>query len=154
MSEVHPSKAASWLRVSLLLPVLMLLDGCFVTKLEAPADMKVRLLSRDEPAKFKKEYKNFYLLYGFVPLWPTQPEEIIKEEGLVEARAQTRDTVSDAVITSISMLFPLAVFPQHVVVEGNRLSDLKKTQAPNESYASALNRSGPEVAAVPTKPSP
>ncbi|MBM4199916.1 MAG: hypothetical protein FJ189_01340 [Gammaproteobacteria bacterium] len=110
----------------LLLALSVVLSGCFVTRLEAPDNQQVRLLAKGELARFHTEYKNFYLLYGFVPLWPTQPSEIIAKERLVEARAQTRDTVSDAVITAISMVFPLSVFTQHVVVEGNRAGDLAR----------------------------
>jgi len=116
-----------------LLPVT--LSGCFVTRLEAPENQQVRLLSKDEPARFRTEYKKFYLLCGFVPLWPKQPSEIIAQERLVEARAQTRDTVADGIITAMSMLLPIAIFPQHVVVEGNRLGDLIHDQKVRDGNA-------------------
>jgi hypothetical protein len=99
---------------------LALLSGCFQTKLDAPPGREVRILSREEPAEFKKEYKNWYLFYGMIPVWTTQPEEIIRKENLVEVRAQTMDTVADAIITLTSSLLPVLVFPQHVIVEGNR----------------------------------
>jgi hypothetical protein len=99
-------------------------SGCFQTQLHAPLGRQVRLLAQDEPVKFRTEYKNWYLVYGFVPIWTTQPEEIIRKQKLVEVRARTQDTVSDAIITAVSMLLPLMIFPQHVIVEGNRESDL------------------------------
>lgn len=99
---------------------LALLSGCFQTNLDAPPGREVRILSREEPAEFKKEYKNWYLFYGMIPVWTTQPEEIIRKENLVEVRAQTMDTVADAIITLTSSLLPVLVFPQHVIVEGNR----------------------------------
>lgn len=111
-------------------PVIVLLfaslacTGCFQTQLHAPLGRQVRLLAQDEPARFHTEYKNWYLVYGFVPIWTTQPEEIIRKQNLVEVRARTQDTVSDAIITAVSMLLPLMIFPQHVIVEGNRQSDL------------------------------
>jgi hypothetical protein len=104
--------------------VSMVCSGCFQTQLHAPLGRQVRLLAQDEPAKFHTEYKNWYLVYGFVPIWTTQPEEIIRKQNLVEVRARTQDTVSDAIITAVSMLLPLMIFPQHVIVEGNRQSDL------------------------------
>ncbi|MGY6214675.1 hypothetical protein ACW73L_05870 [Methylolobus aquaticus] len=113
-------------RAGMLTALAMALNGCFVTRLEAPDNQTVRLLAKDELARYRTEYKNFYLLYGALPLWPVQPSEIIAKEHLVEARAQTRDTVSDGVITAISMLFPISVFTQHVVVEGNRAGDLAR----------------------------
>ncbi len=98
---------------TLLLP---LLSACFTTDLTAPPDHSVTIMATDEPAEFRKEYKNYYLFYGILPVWTTSPEEIIAAEGLSEARAQTLDTVSDAVINLLSLLI---VFPQTVVVEGN-----------------------------------
>lgn len=82
----------------------------------APPGRTVRILSREEPAEFREEYKDFYLLYGALPIWRTKPEEIIEREGLAEVRVQTEDTVSDAVINIISQII---LFPQTVVVEGN-----------------------------------
>jgi hypothetical protein len=109
---------------------LTLLGGCFQTKLNAPPGHEVRLLSLDEPTKFRAEYKNWYLFYGLIPIWTTQPEEIIKKQNLVEARAQTQDTVSDAIITTLSSFLPILVFTQHVIVEGNRKSDLQVPSLP------------------------
>lgn len=137
------------LRACSLAAVLTALSGCFVTRLEAPDNQQVRLLSQGELARFRTEYKNFYLLYGFVPLWPTQPSEIIAKEHLVEVRAQTRDTVSDAVITAISMLFPLSVFPQHVVVEGNRATDLARDRYIRHSLANRKSEATREPVTVP-----
>jgi hypothetical protein len=118
------------LRLISLIGTLIFLSGCFQTKLHAPLGRQIRLLSQDEPVKFRTEYKNWYVLYGFVPIWTTQPEEIIRKENLVEVRARTQDTVSDAIITTVSMLLPIMIFPQHVIVEGNRPSDLPPKPAP------------------------
>ena len=92
------------------------LTGCFTTDLTAPRGKSVRILSQNEPAAFRDEHKDFYLLYGVLPIWRTKPQEIIEREGLAEVRVQTEDTVSDAVI---NVLTGLIVFPQTVVVEGN-----------------------------------
>jgi len=94
----------------------LMLTGCFITDLTAPRGKSVRIMSQNEPAAFRDEHKDFYLLYGVLPLWRTKPEEIIEREGLAEVRVQTEDTVSDAVINLITGLI---VFPQTVVVEGN-----------------------------------
>lgn len=51
----------------------VVLSGCFRTLLNAPPDREVRILSGGEPAKFRTEYKNWYLLYGILPIWTTQP---------------------------------------------------------------------------------
>lgn len=139
------------LRVPLLSLVFVFLvcSGCFQTQLHAPLGRQVRLLAQDEPVKFRTEYKNWYLVYGFVPIWTTQPEEIIRKQKLVEVRARTQDTVSDAIITAVSMLLPLMIFPQHVIVEGNRQSDLVAHSPASKEHDTATTKptaaTGPEV---------
>ena len=98
-----------------------LLSSCFNTSLIAPENHEVRVMSAKEPAEFRKEYKNWYLLGGLLPIYTKQPDKIIAQENLVEVRVQTEDTISDGVITATSMtLFNFAFYPQTVVVEGNR----------------------------------
>ena len=105
--------------LSMLLSVL--LSGCFNTRLMAPENHPVSLLSAEKPAEFSKVYKNWYLLGGLLPIYTKQPDKIIAKENLAEVRVQTEDTISDGVITTATMfLFYLAIFPQTVVVEGNR----------------------------------
>jgi len=104
--------------------ISLCLTACFRTELAAPEGMEVRVLAKDEPVNFTKEYKNYYLFAGLLPVWTTQPEEIIEQEKLVEVRARTQDTISDSVITLLSYLLPIMIFPQQVIVEGNRRSDI------------------------------
>ena len=96
--------------------LVLMLTGCFTTDLTAPRGKSVRIMSKNEPAAFRDEHKDFYLLYGILPIWRTKPEKIIEREGLAEVRVQTEDTISDAVINLITGFI---VFPQTVVVEGN-----------------------------------
>lgn len=103
---------------------ILTLTGCFSTELAAPPDQQVRILSQQEPVEFSKEYKNFYLFGGALPVWTTQPVEIIEEEKLVEVRVRTQDTISDSVITLLSYFLPIMIFPQHVMIEGNRTPTL------------------------------
>jgi hypothetical protein len=125
------------LRLISLICISIFLSGCFQTKLHAPLGRQIRLLAQDEPVKFRTEYKNWYVLYGFVPIWTTQPEEIIRKQNLVEVRARTQDTVLDAIITTASMFLPIMIFPQHVIVEGNRKSDLTPQAAAGHVPSSA-----------------
>ena len=71
----------------------------------------------DEAVKYKKEYRNGCILYGAVPIYAVQPEELIKEKKLTEARVQTEDTITDGIISFFSV--GLTILPQTVVVEGN-----------------------------------
>jgi hypothetical protein len=59
-----------------------------------------------------------------LPIWATRPKEIIEREHLVEVRVRTQDTISDSVITLLSMLPPIMIFPEHVIIEGNREADI------------------------------
>ncbi|MGY6277268.1 hypothetical protein [Methylomonas sp. MgM2] len=112
-------------RLLLLIAISLCMTACFRTELAAPEGKDVRILSQDEPVNFTTEYKNFYLFGGLLPVWTTQPEEIIVEQDLAEVRVRTQDTISDAVITVFSSLIPIMVFPQHVVVEGNRRTQVE-----------------------------
>ncbi len=107
------------LNTSLVVLIMLLLSGCFNTELMAPENYSVMVMPPEKPAKFREEYKNWYLFGGILPIYTTQPEEIIAEQKLVEARVQTEDTVSDGIITLITSVVFLGVFPQTVVVEGN-----------------------------------
>ena len=95
------------------------LAGCFSTELVAPINRDVTLLTLEQPASYRKEYKNWYLLAGLLPIWTTQPEEIIEKENLSEVRVQTEDTISDGVIVFLTSFLFLGIFPQTVVIEGN-----------------------------------
>lgn len=106
--------------LAMLVATCLSLTACFRTELVAPEGMEVRILAQDEEVNFTTEYKNYYLFGGLLPVWTTQPDEVIAREDLVEVRVRTRDTISDSVVTLMSCLLPIMVFPQHVIVEGNR----------------------------------
>lgn len=114
-----------YLRLILPMTLSLCLSSCFQTELNAPEGKEVRIISHEDPVTFTDEYKNFYILGGLIPVWTTQPEEIIEKENLVEVRVRTRDTISDSVITLLSMLLPILIFPQHVIVEGNRTPEIE-----------------------------
>lgn len=112
------------LNCSLILIMLLTLVGCFNTELVAPDNHSVVVMPAQKPAKFHKTYKNWYLFAGVLPIYTTQPEEIIAKQKLIEARVQTEDTISDGVITLLTSFLFLGLFPQTVVVEGNTAIDL------------------------------
>ena len=95
----------------------IMLTGCLNTNLVAPESNTVRVLGANEAVKYRKEYRNWYILYGAVPLYTVQPEELIAEQKLTEVRVQTEDTVMDGIISFFSSA--LTILPQTVVVEGN-----------------------------------
>ena len=95
----------------------VMLTGCLNTNLVAPENNKVRVLGAKEAVRYHKEYRNWYLLYGAVPLYTVQPEELIAEQNLTEVRVQTEDTVMDGIISFFTSA--ITILPQTVVVEGN-----------------------------------
>jgi hypothetical protein len=101
-------------RILLFLSFMTLISmaGCFNTDLVAPTDSNVRLIAEDVPVDFHKEYKNWYLLLGLLPIYTKQPAEIIEKEDLVEVRVQTEDTISDGVITILTAIVALGLYPQ------------------------------------------
>lgn len=103
--------------LSLVLLSVLLLTGCFNTELVAPENANVTVMSSDKPARFHKQYRNWYLLWGALPIYVTQPEELIEKHRLVEARVQTKDTVLDGIISYFSS--QISLVPQTVVIEGN-----------------------------------
>lgn len=107
------------LRACLICLNAFLLTACFTTRLEAPQGKDVRIMAADEPASFHKEYKDWYLLSGLLPIWRTDMADLIAKEQLVEVRVQTEDRVADGVITLITQELLLGVFPQSIVLEGN-----------------------------------
>ena len=97
----------------------LLLSACFTTRLEAPEGREVRIMAAGERASFHKEYKDWYLLSGLLPIWRTNTAELIDKERLAEVRVQTEDRVEDGVITLITEELLLGLFPQTIVIEGN-----------------------------------
>lgn len=95
------------------------LSGCFSTELVAPVNRNVTLLTLDQPASYHNEYRNWYLLAGLLPIWTTQPEEIIEKEKLSEVRVNVEDTITDGVIVFLTGMLFIGIFPQTVVIEGN-----------------------------------
>ncbi len=102
---------------TILFALTAVLNGCFTTELVAPDEKQVNVLSANDTVNYRKEYRNWYILWGAVPLYTTQPEELIIENNLTESRVQTEDTITDGIISFFSL--SLTILPQTVIVEGN-----------------------------------
>jgi len=108
----------------LIFSAMTAMSGCFNTNLVAPSGGTANILGHDVPVDFHKEYKNWYLFGGLLPIYTVQPDVIIKKENLVEVRVQTEDTLSDGIITVLTAVLALGLFPQTVVVEGHSAKDV------------------------------
>lgn len=103
--------------------VVLLSTGCFTTHMAAPAEGDIPIVILPDGGSegefdYTKDYRNWYLLFGILPIITTQPEEFIGEEKLREVRVQTQDTAWDAVLAIL--LGPLTILPQSITIEGNR----------------------------------
>lgn len=95
--------------------------GCYSAKIVAPpvsdSNSSVRLLSAGEPAAFKEKKKNFYVLWGLVPLNRNKTDKIISENGLNEVRVETKHTFLDYFISTLGNIVSISVNTS--VIEGN-----------------------------------
>lgn len=110
------------MRLLIIILPCLLLGACFTTRLEAPPGKQVRIMAQGERATFRKEYKDWYLLSGLLPIWRTNMADIIAKENLAEVRVQTEDRVADGVITVLTEELLLGLYPQSIVIEGNATS--------------------------------
>jgi len=116
------------------LSLLLLTAGCFTIPTYAPYGQSVRLLPPDKPAQIRREYRTWFILGGLFPLDNTMPAEIIAQEKLTEARVIVQDTVEDAgIAAALTIILPILILPQTVVVEGNRAPVESTTPPPAAS---------------------
>jgi hypothetical protein len=157
------------MRIFLLILHGLLLGGCFTTRLEAPqGNNKVRIMAENERATFHKEYKDWYLLSGLLPIWRTDIAELITKERLTEVRVQTEDRVSDGIITLLTEELLLGLYPQSIVIEGNtvspgsiiiedttkRLTHSQPRPDRNQPLTSPSAKTGSPTSGIPLTPSP
>jgi hypothetical protein len=101
--------------------LLMMCGGCFQIDLYAPHGQNVYLVSSKEPLRVKRQWREWFVLFGLVPLSNITPDMKISEEQLTDVRLITIDTVPDAFIGFIyNVLIPIGLVNQSVLLEGNR----------------------------------
>lgn len=109
--------------LAVVLSILVFTSGCFVVRSEAPPPPPhVRLLSETAPVQVTRKYQKWFGAWGLFPLSPADdPQYIIENEKLVEARITQEDSFSDIVAGFIfTVFFAGMILPQSVIVEGNR----------------------------------
>jgi len=92
----------------------------------APHDQKVELATKAEQLGFKETQKNWYFLWGLVPINENSTDKIIKENGLSKVRVETKTTIVDYLISGV--LGFVSVVTNTTVVEGEAK---KKAAKPN-----------------------
>jgi hypothetical protein len=95
--------------------------GCTHVTAASPWGREVRLLDRSEATAVRRQYRAWFALWGLVRLAGKDPADVIRDEGLCEVRVRVEDNVPDAIIGVVyTLVEPIGIIPQTVVVEGNR----------------------------------
>lgn len=112
-------RKAVLLLVGATLPVA---SGCFSVTGQAPYTAHVKVLSEDVPVEVSQTYQKWYVLFGIIPLTRAdEPDEIIQEEELAEARVIIEDTLSDVLAGAVITFVTIGIISSTTVtVEGNR----------------------------------
>jgi len=91
--------------------------GCGTVLVNAPPNSNVRLLAELEPAQSKVTMKNWYVLWGLVPITPNATNDMIAKHGLKQVRVKTYFGVMDVLINAV--LGALSLYTNTVEIEGN-----------------------------------
>jgi hypothetical protein len=78
--------------------ISLVLVSCGVVLIQAPPDRDIKLLADADAATYKTSIKNWYFLWGLIPLSNTSTEEIIQNKGLKNIRAKTYYSFVDFIV--------------------------------------------------------
>lgn len=101
-----------------LLVGLFFVSGCYSAKVFAPYDSQITLADNTTPLAFKQTKRNFYVLWGLIPLSDDSTHDIIRDNGLKKVRVTNEVTVVDFFISLI--VSPLSITTSTTLVEGSR----------------------------------
>lgn len=96
----------------------LLCTGCYTVKYVAPPGSAVSTLSEQDAVTFKKEKKIWYALWGLVPITDNTTDVIIAQNNLKKARAMSRLTFVDWVISLFTGF--ASIVPMTMTVEGSQ----------------------------------
>ncbi|MDR0306927.1 MAG: hypothetical protein LBI42_08850 [Chitinispirillales bacterium] len=94
-----------------------MITGCYSVKMNANPNNEVRLISANDNASFKHTQRQWFALWGLVPLTEDGVQKSISNNGLTEVRVSTKYTVIDWLISGV--LGSITVGTRTVVLEGN-----------------------------------
>ncbi len=96
---------------------LVSLPGCGTVLITAPPESNIRLLAELEPATSKVTVKNWYVVWGLVPLTNNNTSDIIAKHALKNVRVKTYFGFMDVVVNYV--LGGLSIYTNTVDIEGN-----------------------------------
>jgi hypothetical protein len=91
--------------------------NCMSVHMVAPPSSDVRMLAELEPAYSKITYKNWYVLWGLVPITENSTDGVLAKHGFKEARVTTEFTLIDWLIDAV--LGGFSIITNTTTIEGN-----------------------------------
>ena len=101
----------------LLLSFTIFMVSCYPVKIAAPYGQKTTLATKSENLPFREKQKNWYILWGLVPISHNGPDRIIGENGLKKVRVETKMNFGDFLIAGI--LGGVSVVTTTTIIEGS-----------------------------------
>ncbi len=90
--------------------------SCATVLVTAPPGSNVKLLEEISPAPSRIQYKNWYFLFGLVPITDNSTADIIAKHQFKEVRVKTYQGVLDFVISYVTSGI---IWTNTVEIEGN-----------------------------------
>jgi len=90
--------------------------GCATVLVTSPPNSDVKLLGEIAPAPSKIEYKNWYFLWGLVPITSNNTADVIAKHQFKEVRVKTYTGVVDWLISYVTSGI---IWTNTVEIEGN-----------------------------------
>ncbi|MDR0308174.1 MAG: hypothetical protein LBI42_15275 [Chitinispirillales bacterium] len=106
-----------FLVVAIVVVCCFMMTGCYSVKMNANPNDEIKLISAGANASFKHTQRQWFALWGLVPLTEDGVQKTISNSGLTEVRVSTKYTVVDAFISGVLSI--ITVGTRTVVLEGN-----------------------------------
>ena len=105
--------------LSALFLVSVLLISCYSTKIVAPTNRKVALATEMEPMDKRVIKKNWYILWGAVPISNNKTDYVIEQEQFNKVRVETKYLFSDYLLSVLlNAIIPTSIFTNTTIIEG------------------------------------
>lgn len=95
-----------------------MLTSCFSTKIVAPTNRKVALATEMEPMDKRVIKKNWYILWGAVPISNNKTDYIIEQEQFNKVRVETTHLFSDYLLSALLNIIPTTIYTNTTIIEG------------------------------------
>lgn len=96
--------------------MLCTLSGCYSVKVTAPPGKEVTLATETDQLSYKTKKRNWYILFGLVPLNDTNTRTVIANNNLTKVRVETKHEFLDYLISIFTGI--LTIYTHTTVIEG------------------------------------